>query len=341
MFKCLAMLDVDSAIALLSQIEGDEDRATAVEALLSGASTMVTPKLVKMLIDLPGEFGERARADMLPGQLSFWSALDPGAVAQFLDANPSLLDNNSAQGLITNWAARDPEAAQGWLARHSELSANAQLVEAMVHGIYQNDPETARRYVLSNLADERFAPLIGTLATITLMSSRGDAAEFVRALPDVAQRAGAISAAAERIARMLPAPEFKGVHDHEELADWLLTFSAAERMGTIEHVLEWWENLDPGRPLRWMKEMSTEKQQDIFAGMSGQVNEVVLRAALAVDDVPLREQVLRRFSEQLREDAAPALKSLAAGFTPEEVDVLADWIEKAEPQLAAPPHSLR
>ena len=50
---------------------------TAVEAVVKAAPSMETPKLVKMLMNLPGELGERARANLLPGQLDFWSALDP------------------------------------------------------------------------------------------------------------------------------------------------------------------------------------------------------------------------------------------------------------------------
>lgn len=122
LFKCFAMLDTDEAISFLSELESDKDKIKAVDALIKGAPSPATAALVKMLMSLPGPVGEGCRQMYLPGQISFWSAFDPVAAAQFIDDHPTQLEDISRTTLVSNWAALDPAAAEAWLHRHTDRS---------------------------------------------------------------------------------------------------------------------------------------------------------------------------------------------------------------------------
>ena len=65
----------------------------------------------------------------------------------------------------------------------------------------------------------------------------------------------------------------------------------------------------------------------------------MVRAALAVKDARLREHVLTRVTENLRGDIETELLALGETFTPEEMNILTDWMRKAESRGAAPPRS--
>jgi hypothetical protein len=283
----------------------------------------MTATIVKMLMSLPGAVGERCRERYIPGQVSFWSALDPVAAAQFLDDHPSQLREIGKTALLSNWAAIDPAAAEAWLGQHPDLAASADVLQDFVWGVYQNNRDTALQYVNSNAGDERFDQILAAVATRTFFSSPDTAETFISSLPNSEARGRAIRGIANLNMELLATAEREGPREFNTVADWILKFPAEDRTGSLSNLFASWRSEDPRPALEWMSKVTPEKQQQVIEEYAETLDSESLQRTFAAADVQLRSRILTALIAKRAATSAERDELVnQLGLAPEDADAL-------------------
>ncbi len=97
-FKCLAMLNTEEALALLSELPTDADRIKALDAIIKAAPSAATASLILQLMSRDDAVGKYFRTRLLPGQIDFWSSLDPASALSSSTSTRSCCSESAIQG---------------------------------------------------------------------------------------------------------------------------------------------------------------------------------------------------------------------------------------------------
>jgi hypothetical protein len=320
-FKCLVMVDVDDALGLLSELKRDDDQIAAVGGVIKGAHLPATPRLVKMLMTLPGEVGDRCRENICRARSAFGahSTRPPRRSSSTITRRWRQRDRSAY-----DWAGIDPAAAEAWLGRHPELSSDPSALMGFVSGVYDSDPELARQYVINNANDERFQRIIGPMASHSFLASSEAAEKFIGSLPNGEARRLAIGEIARLNMDLLAGADRPGPRDFSSVGDWILKFPADDREGSVANLLYHWEKVDPGHTQEWISKVAPENQQQVIDEYTQALNLEGLRRTLASPNESLRARILSSVARRLGNTRAEQERTLSQpGLAPEEAELLA------------------
>ena len=140
------------------------------------------------------------KASFLSSAVTKWSALEPLAAAQFLDAiGAKGLDFLTAfNSTATNWATQDPAAALAWAQQHPDGYGNLAM-QGAINGWWQKDPKAAEAYVASLPDTSGRQEMAMSFADMLFRSDPAHARQWVSQLQSVDARKAANSAIAQSL----------------------------------------------------------------------------------------------------------------------------------------------
>lgn len=321
-FQCMASISPQKAADLVQQLDKD-DIPRAVLAVLAATPAPSTPILVKMLLDLPSEIDPKWREEKLNGQMFFWAAFDPTAAAQFADQYQSIYPDLATSRLLQCLAAADPAAAERWLKEHPDL--RKRVMFDYLHGLFQNDPANARRYVTEHATDETVAAGLGGVARYTFLHSEDDAVQFVTHLPTKEARQAALGAILGTNIDLFVNSETSLSTLRTRLADWVTQFSPDDWPPNLAAFLDNWRELDPEAPVSWMAKLPSSARSSLAAEFVAYLRQDQLKPLLATAAGDFHRDILTAIAQQLSPFPDEKRKALieALGLSPEDVAQLA------------------
>lgn len=307
-FKLLIQFDPVIAVKAIADMEDKVLQNVAVEAAAKAAPGFAMPELAALMIKLPWpDRGSHSR-DPVYELLSEWTAVDPPAVAHFLEEHPKPeRPYISNEELIPAWAALDPKTARDWMESHN-LWQTPELRRAFIEGWYENDRAAAASYVLANVEDPELKPSIGNILRGLYFDSKEDARKFIVRLPDDKTKADAFRAAFKDSL-------FSDVEENGELEwsgeavrDWMVEFPPAYWKGTLSETFRWTHK--PAREiLAWIERQPPAVRSAVAAeyvpGTDSSTEEVIV-PVLELNDQQLRDDLLIA----LLKNASPSLGEL-------------------------------
>src|SRR5205085_6043631 len=141
-YKTLVQIDARTAAAAVAQCKDEVVTAIATQALIGAAPTSAMEQVAAVLIDMPPD-RDHVLNFRLNDVIAEWSAVDPVAVARFLDEHRN--DNAPAlyPELLGKWAMMDPEAARNWLERQNPADQSEEAVFTLLDGWFSHDKAPA------------------------------------------------------------------------------------------------------------------------------------------------------------------------------------------------------
>lgn len=325
-FQGVASLNPPEATDLVRQV-GKDDIQRVVLAVLAATATPYTPGLVKMLLDLPADTDPDWRERMLNSQMFFWAALDPTSAAQFADQYQSIYPDLAAHGIIQCLAAADPAAAERWLKEHPDLRKQPEVMSDYLRGVYQDDPEDARRYLAEHATEGEVLPSVREVARLTFFSSADDAVEFISHLPTKYARQAALDGILDINTELFVNSETSHTALCAGLAEWVTKFSPDDWPTTMSQFLSQWRELDPDGPVSWMAKLPSPTRSDITVAFVRYLPGDQLKQVLATTAGDFHDNVLTAFAERLPQ-APDARKAMieALELPPEDAAQLAAMV---------------
>ncbi len=297
-FQCVASLNPEEATDLVQQV-GKDDLQRVVLAVLAATSTLHTPGLVKMLLDLPADVDPRWRERMLNGQMFFWAALDPTAAAQFADQYQTIYPDLAARGIVQFLAAADPAAAERWLKEHPALRKEPEVMSDYLKGLYQRDPANAWRYLTEHADDEDVLPAGQEVARLTFLNSADEAFEFVSHLPTGNARRAALDGILDINTELFANSETSRTALCAGLAEWVTKFSPDDWPTNMSEFLDQWRTLDPDGAVNWMAKLPSPTRSAITDEWVPNLSVDQLKLVLATTAGDFHHDVLTAYAEHV------------------------------------------
>lgn len=319
-YKLLIQFDPVIAVKAIADIEDKVLQNVAVEAAAKAAPGFAMPELAALMIKLSWpDRGSHSR-DPVYELLSEWAAIDPPAVAHFLEEHPRPgRPYISNEELIPAWAALDPKAARDWMKNHHFWQI-PELRRAFIDGWYENDRTAAVSYVLANVEDPDLQPSIKNILRGLYFDSKEDARKFIERLPDDKTKTDAFRAAFKDSLFFDVEENGELEMSGEAVRDWMVEFPPAYWKGTLSETFKW----------------TRKPAREILAWIERQP--LAIRTAVAAEYVPATDTstedvivpVLELNDQQLRNDLLIALLKNASPSLGELGDMLASAPISAE-----------
>lgn len=336
-YKLLIQFDPAIAVKAIADIKDEAAQNVAVEAAAKAAPGFAMPELAALMIKLPRpDRGSHSR-DPVYELLSEWAAIDPPAVAHFLEEHPRPGNPYiSNEELIPAWAALDPKAAREWMESHN-LWQTPDLRRAFIEGWYENDRAAAVSYVLAHATDPDFRASVGNILHGLYFDSKEEARKFIESLPDDKMKADAFRTAFENSlffdVEENGEPEISG----EAVRNWMVEFPPAYWKGTLSETFRWTRK--PAREiLAWIERQPLAIRSAVAAeyvpGTDTSTADVII-PVLELSDQQLREELLIT----VLKNAAPSLGELgdtlvSAPISSEQKDYLLRLMARIEAESA-------
>ena len=190
-YKIWGELDPTAAIEGVEKISDKRMRNMAFVALSETAADSALPAVAELEFRL----GRRSSQFNLVSPLRRWSAADPEAVAQFLEAHPN---NGSSYFLDVayGWAYTDPQKAAEWFLNlklpplqnpkypRAEDRRRLEAARGLLQGWLEKDSRGAAEYVSTHANDPDIKKAIGEFGESLFIKSKGEATVFIQSLPN-------------------------------------------------------------------------------------------------------------------------------------------------------------
>ena len=236
-FKTWAVFDANAALAGAIALREARFRGTAIAAVLRSADASAASALAHSINELPaGALSHSDKITFVSTAVAKWSALEPVAAAQFLDAiDAKGLDYESAfNSTATNWATHDPAAALAWAQQHPDGYGNL-AIQGAINGWWQKDPKAAEAYVASLPDASGRQEMAMSFANMLFRSDPAHARQWVSQLQSVDARKAANSAIAQDWAQ----------DDPEAATRWAANLQQDERGNAVGGAARFWAKEDP------------------------------------------------------------------------------------------------
>lgn len=150
-------------------------RMAVFDALGSAVPTTLLPQL----IDVISELSEAERRVLLPGYLAALDQTDPAATARFMDSHPKLVSGSDAAALMSAWARNDIDAARNWL-EASPFVEDAAALRSLIDSWFAKDPVAAQNYVAFHRDNAEIWDAANSVTSHLFKTSPEQAREFIR-----------------------------------------------------------------------------------------------------------------------------------------------------------------
>jgi hypothetical protein len=301
-YKLLIQFDPAMAIKAIREIEDEGAQRLAVEAAVNAAPGFALPDLVAFTNELPTPDRGHSR-DYLSDLIVEWIAIDPPAVARFLDDHPDKEEGLLPEALVSTWAALDPKAAKEWVEKNRNLERASEIRREFINGWYENDRAAAVSYVLGHIDGAEGDVSGGDILRMLYYDSKDEARKFIKDLPDDQKRQSVFHAAFKYAvvgeAEVTGEPRWSP----QALRDWMVEFPPAYWKESLSWTFEWTRR--PAREiLSWIEQQPA-----------------AIRSAVAAEYVPTHDMstadtiipVLELADPQLRDELLIALFRNAGG----------------------------
>lgn len=322
-YKAFVQLDPVSAVASVDALSDVDTKMIAAEALVGAAPAQALGEVANVLIRLPRDRVSTRWRNYLQDTIEEWSSVDPRAVAQFFDDHPADELEDYAWALAYNWAQVDPNSARAWVEQQPLRDSGSEPFDSLVVGWFQNDRYGAQNYAIAHADNERFERAVQDVTIETYLISPEEARGFLDRLPNEKLKKAAIF----EISRVTSDKREAEIKENERppdvVADWIVGFPSEDwRGGTMGHVLEIWEAVDPQALTGWVNRFPPETRNQIIAEFCMSAAQTDSRLAVglgfSITDPNLRESVLSKYAQSFGNKRAEALEGIEKSTLPSE-----------------------
>lgn len=296
-YKTLVQIDPHAAVESAANLHGEYSRYLAIEATVGAAPLSALEEMANMLTKLPPKTLWGSRRDLWEDVFYDWSAVDPVAVAHFIEKYPDVSASRS-EILLSNWARMDPDAAKAWMERQPAALQTDDAIEGLVGGWFNRDEASALTFVVAHGSEETFKRAIDDLAHTLFQRSPDEARTFLLRLPNEARGAAVSQIVSMTTGFVLGRPE-GWERAPEDMAKWILTLPQESWGEAMQDALGNWgdENAIAG----WINQLPIETRDHVaadFCSNNREHPEQAIVIGLTITDATLREQSLRKLMNQ-------------------------------------------
>jgi RNA polymerase sigma factor (sigma-70 family) len=318
-----AVPDVSSLITQAAQaFRGGSQSVSAVNAAL-GFLTRITPEQMSGALARIAEVPDAsARPLLYKYLLSYWAEKNPSDALAF--ARNQIPDEHRTmvcEGVLTAWAARNPESMLGWKSKTGTLAAppvQDSLMATVFKTLASQDPDRAFQWLVrTDSANGRAQALRGMMETVQTEEARQTMLRTISRVPDEEVRLQARRAVVEHWAQQDPGAAAAWVDaaqppwertrlmdslgfawlqtDPAAAADWWL--QRAPGPDTLVKIINIWAQENPNEAGTWLAKQPLGPPSDTARmTFARQVNDLDPESALAwadtVSDAALRESTI-------------------------------------------------
>jgi hypothetical protein len=297
-YKTLVQIDPHAAAESAANLHGEYGRYLAIEATIGAAPLSALEEMANLLIKLPPKTLWGSRRSHWEDVFYDWSAVDPVAVAQFIEEHPDTSADRS-ETLLSNWARVDPDAAKAWMERQPVALQTEDAIEGLVGGWFDRDEANALAFVVAHASEGTFKRAIDDLANNLFQRSPDEARTFLLRLPNEARGAAISQIVSITTGVVLGRPE-NWERQPEEMAKWILTLPQESWGEAMQEVLGNWG--DENGIAGWINQLPVETRDQVAADYCSMNSlghpEQAIVIGLSITDATLREQSLRKLMNQ-------------------------------------------
>ncbi|MDD5262648.1 MAG: hypothetical protein PHD76_12455 [Methylacidiphilales bacterium] len=260
-FAAVAASNPQEAINQIQQITDPRQRSAALQAAIGQLALQDPQKALQLLQSsgdtnagggrMGGMFG--ARGGLYGTLFCQLASKDIGQATQMALQLPAGNDRSNAfQGIASQWAQKDPQAAIAWMVGQLPAGADRDSAQrTIVDNWAATDPKAAILYAQSQTGDTA-ANLVRNVAAQWLNSDSAAAVSWLKTLPDGATKTQVINALSNQWARS----------DPQTAAAYALTLTGEAQATLANAVAGRWASSDPAAAAKWIASLPAGTQNN-------------------------------------------------------------------------------
>jgi hypothetical protein len=330
-YKILGELDPNAAVESIEKIPDRRMRSMAFYAAADAAADSALPAFA----ELEKRLGYRTNSFSATAILSRWAAVDPVAVAHFLDAHPQT-NAGFFMDVTYNWANSDPQKAAAWFTNlklppmndpkypRAEDRRRLEAARGLLDAWLEKNSQDAAAFAATHATDPDIKSALGEFAGALFTKSHDQAATFIASLPNEDTQRAALDEISKYIGGELLVMREGGDDEEPEEPDipakdvprWLVTLPENLWVDNVGEIFEGWERTDSSKAETWLRSLPSDLKskaiRDYCGGASAEQASRVFDLSKLIDGGSARAGALQKFIDNLSDDPSEAREKIAS-----------------------------